>query len=492
MEITYHKLRQFWESAGETYSLWSADMHLLDFNQHYMRTFHPNLTRENVIGRHVTELSPGIEKTDRYQRYARVLLDKTPAKWQEKIPLPGKEDRHIYINIFPVDDNFGVITTDVTELVNTQKALYTIDNRYRMLYNNTPVMMHSIDRRGLITDVNDYWLDIMGYEREAVIGKGIVEFMTPESRKVAEEISLPNFFKTGITRNREYRIIKKNGEIMDILLSAVGVFDANLEIESSLAFMINITERKQFENDQKSLIRELKAKNAELERFTYSVSHDLKSPLVTIQGFLSMIKMDIEGIATAQTLDDFRRISGAAEKMGQLLDELLDLSRVSRNTFPSAKVDMNLVLSDILALLQGVIIAKNPKMIIQPNLPDVKGDPIRLREVFQNLIENALKYNIEGKEIVIKIGFQPHPDPEKAEEEIVFYVKDNGPGIEARFHKKIFELFEKLDNKQKGTGIGLALCHKIIELHGGSIWVESDGTGTGATFYFSLRKYTPS
>ncbi|MEZ4773399.1 MAG: ATP-binding protein [Bacteroidia bacterium] len=485
----FDKLTRFWNSAGETYSLWSADMYLLDLNQHYIDTFHPGLTKDQVIGKHLHELMPGLDQTPRYNRYLKVLSEKKPTKWQEKVSRDGFEDRYMYINVFPIDDDFGVITSDVTELVKTQKNLEQIDNRYRILYNHTPVMMHSIDTQGIITDVNEYWLEVLQYQRKEVIGRGIVEFMTPESRQIAVKESLPNFFATGITKNREYRIVKKNGDIMDVMLSAIGLFGKTQQIENTLAFMIDVTERKKYESQQKNLIRELQTKNAELEKFTYSVSHDLKSPLVTIQGFLSLLKQEFSETATSQMLSDFQRISNAAEKMGQLLDELLDISRVSRTTSTSQQVDMNQIVVDIQALLHGAIVEKNAKIKVQSNLPTVVGDPVRLREVIQNLIENAIKYSIPKKEIEIEVGWHPsNPQNPDLSEDVIFWVKDNGIGIEPRFHKKIFDLFEKLDQHNTGTGIGLALCHKIIEIHGGSIWVESAGIGKGTTFFFSLPK----
>jgi signal transduction histidine kinase len=231
--------------------------------------------------------------------------------------------------------------------------------------------------------------------------------------------------------------------------------------------------------ERKKLISQLETNNAELERFTYTVSHDLRSPLVTIKGFLGMLNKDIESNRSDRVHDDFRRISNATDKMDALLSDLLELSRIGRIINPPEEVNVSELVHEAVETLDARIRSNNIHINISPDLPILYGDRIRLREVFENLIDNAAKY----------MGDQPRPTIEigvRAGNESVIFVRDNGMGIEPSYAKKIFGLFEKLNPRSEGTGIGLALLKRIVEVHGGKIWVESEGSGKGSTFCFTI------
>jgi signal transduction histidine kinase len=228
------------------------------------------------------------------------------------------------------------------------------------------------------------------------------------------------------------------------------------------------------------LIEELGNKNAELERFTYTVSHDLRNPIVTIKGFLGMLTKDMEDNRPDYIQSDIRRIAGAADKMDALLKDLLELSRIGRIVNPPAEVDTVKLTHEALEMLNARIRSKNAQVIVSPNLPSIYCDQIRLREVLENLIDNAIKCMGEQPEPQIEIGVR------NEDKEAVIFVKDNGIGIDSRYHERVFRLFEKLNPTSEGTGIGLALVKRIVEVHGGKIWVESDGLGKGSTFCFTI------
>jgi signal transduction histidine kinase len=236
----------------------------------------------------------------------------------------------------------------------------------------------------------------------------------------------------------------------------------------------------QREEEISALNEQLHNQVAELERFTYSVSHDLRSPLVTIRGFLGMLEQDIEKDKPDKIKSDIERISGATDKMDELLSDLLELSRVGRLINPPEEIDTVQLINDAVESVDARLRSRNIAVHITPDLPTIHGDRIRLREVFENLIDNAAKYMGKQSNPVIEIGVQDQND------ERVFYVKDNGLGIEEQYQEKVFILFEKLDPTIEGTGIGLALIKRIIETHGGKIWVESEGLGKGSTFCFTL------
>ena len=233
---------------------------------------------------------------------------------------------------------------------------------------------------------------------------------------------------------------------------------------------------------RQNLISELESKNAELERFTYTVSHDLKSPLFTIRGFLGYLEEDAFAGNRERMKTDMQRIADATDKMQQLLNELLELSRIGRMKNESELISLEELAHEAVELVQGQIMERGVAVHIDSNMPNVYGDKQRLLEVLQNLVDNAAKFMGDQTEPRIEIG-QDGEDEESGM--LIFHVRDNGIGIPPEHHDRVFGLFNKLDVKSDGTGIGLALVKRIVEVHGGRIWVEGEA-GQGTTFYFTL------
>jgi signal transduction histidine kinase len=231
----------------------------------------------------------------------------------------------------------------------------------------------------------------------------------------------------------------------------------------------------------KSMIDELEAKNAELERFTYTVSHDLKSPLVTITGFLGYLENDALQGNIDKVKTDISRISNAARKMENLLNDLLELSRVGRLLNPFENIPFEEVVREALEQVRGRMEAGQVQVEVQKDLPVVCGDRERLIEVLQNLLENAAKYTSGCPDPQVVIGTQGVNERQYP----ILFVRDNGIGIDPEYHERVFGLFTKLNPQIEGTGVGLALVKRIIETHGGRIWIESS-PGDGATFLFTL------
>jgi DNA-binding LacI/PurR family transcriptional regulator/signal transduction histidine kinase len=242
--------------------------------------------------------------------------------------------------------------------------------------------------------------------------------------------------------------------------------------------------RKRAEAEREQLIADLEAKNAELERFTYTVSHDLKAPLITMRGFLGLLEKDVRAGEVARMQADMQRIVEATDKMQRLLSELLELSRIGRMMNPPEAVAFERIVREALSLVQGRLEQRQVRVEVAPELPVVYGDHVRLVEVVQNLVDNAAKFTGEQSAPQITIGQQGIDRDGKP----LLFVRDNGRGIEPPYHDRVFGLFDKLDPHSEGTGVGLALVKRIIELHGGRIWVESGGIDQGSTFFFTLPR----
>ncbi|MDD1751263.1 MAG: GAF domain-containing sensor histidine kinase, partial [Methanothrix sp.] len=232
--------------------------------------------------------------------------------------------------------------------------------------------------------------------------------------------------------------------------------------------LTNALRRKLAESEKAHLIKELEMKNTEMERFTYTVSHELRSPLITIQGFLEFLKKDIRQVDEMKIDTDIKMIENAVNKMDALLANTLELSRIGRAANPPEAVSYEEIVKDSLDQLAEKIRSSGISILVANELPQVYVDRMRITEVLVNLIENSIKYMGDRTDPEVEIGC--NADTEKP----VFFVRDNGMGIDPSQHEKVFELFYKLDKKSEGSGAGLAIVKRILEVHGGSVWIESE------------------
>ncbi len=482
-------------------------------------------------------------------------------------------------------------------LQNRSRDLEEIAARYQSLYNDTPVMMHSIDSDGRLIDVNDHWLTVLGYERTEVLSRPSTDFLTEESRRRAIDVTLPEFSKTGVAKDVEYQFVKKNGEIIDVLLSATAEFDERGTMVRSLAFIVDVTDhrnaeqelarseerfRKIFEHSNDAvfvidpardtivnvnsmacdmlgytrdellalpvsaihpdempallafadsvfreghgstnelscltktgerlptemsasivefdrethmiaLVRDISdrkraeqaaaERTAELEAFTYSVSHDLRAPLRAIAGF-SRILMEDHSEKLDEECDRLLAIiRSSAHNMSQLIDDLLALAHLGRQEMSPTQLDMRGLAAEVFEELQ--VAAPNPNIqFVLGNVPPARGDRVLVRQLFTNLLSNAIKFSSMAEPASIEVGHRTDLARQ------AYYVKDNGVGFDMRYVDKLFGLFQRLHTTDEfeGTGVGLAIVYRIVQRHGGSVWAEGE-VGGGATIFFSL------
>jgi PAS domain S-box-containing protein len=380
-----------------------------------------------------------------------------------------------------IDDGFRKAQTELTERKRAEDALRVSENRLQQAIRAANIGIFDHDH---LTDTI-YWSpeqrNNYGWEMEEKVT--LAAFLAQVHAEDRERISLAVQRAHDPTGDGlfdvEHRIIRRDG-IIRWLSTRSQTFFEEKALNRTIGAVVDITERKQAETDRESFIKELEMRNAEIERFLYTASHDLKSPVVTIKGFLGMLKKDMEENRQERIQKDFQRISDAAEKMGTLLSDLLELSRIGHIANPPEEIHLGKLVQEILEKLEGPIQSNKVNVRVSPDLPIIYGDRVRLHEVFENLIDNAAKYMGDQSTPLIEIGKR------EIGSETIIFVKDNGIGIEKQFHTKIFGLFEKLNGESEGTGIGLALIKRIIEVHGGRIWVESDGPRKGSTFCFTI------
>jgi signal transduction histidine kinase len=247
--------------------------------------------------------------------------------------------------------------------------------------------------------------------------------------------------------------------------------------------LYEVKERKKTEKEREALLKELSDKNAELESFVYTVSHDLKTPIVTIEGFIGALREDFDELLGQDGERYMRRISEATQKMQGLINDLLDLSRVGRVTEKKVEISFAELVKEAVRSLHALIKKGGIIVEIPENMPFLYGEKKRLGQVVDNLIANAVKYiGKDNPSPRIEVG------AEKRGDETVFFVRDNGIGIDEMYFDRIFNIFQRLPAAKKidGTGIGLTIVKRIVELHGGRVWIESE-VGKGSTFYFTVR-----
>lgn len=355
-------------------------------------------------------------------------------------------------NLIESEEKFRLLFENVTEGIALHDVVYE---------NNRPVNYR-------ITDVNPAYVCYCGIDEKSAVGSLATDLYKTD---------LPPYFEryVNVAETREpvrfesfFPALNKHF-IISAISPKKGHFATVFE---------DITEQKRVE-------AEIKQKNEELTRFIYTVSHDLKSPLVTIKSFSSFLRSDIESSDTEALERDIKYIQNAADKMAKLLDELLELSRIGRKEDEKEEIPLDTIAHMALDLVAGRIKEVNAEVRVTGPKVMVYGYSQRLIQLYQNLLDNAAKFMGNQPNPLIEVGTLM--DWEKGNR-IVFFVRDNGSGIDPRYHHKIFGLFEKLDVNSEGTGIGLSLTKRIVEVHGGSIWFTSEGAGKGTTFYFTLEK----
>lgn len=374
-----------------------------------------------------------------------------------------------------------LLTSTYERLRQAEAVSRTAAEKMRAVFDSLSDGMTITDLQGNISDLNDSTLWLHGFEkREELIGRSAFDLIAVSDHPAAQK-NLQRTLTEGRSGLLEYRLLRNNGEEFDGELNAVLIRDGAGQPAGFAALSRDITARKEAEAEREALIRQLQAKNTELEQFTYTVSHDLKSPLVTINGFLGYLEEDAAAGNAERLTHDIQRIRDAVGKMKVLLDELLELSRIGRLMNPPVTVPFADLVSEALAAVQGRLDQRRVLVTVQPDLPPVRGDRQRLVEVLQNLLDNAAKFMGDQPAPRIEVGC------EEQEGQQIFYVRDNGMGIDPKYHEQVFGLFKQLNPSTEGTGIGLAIVKRIVEVHGGRIWVESE-LGAGATFYFTLNE----
>lgn len=368
--------------------------------------------------------------------------------------------------------------------------------KLRSLYANTPAMMHSIDRQGRIVDVSNLWLERLGYRREDVIGRKSVEFLTPESRRYAEEVVLPQFFAVGTCQDVPYQFVRRDGTVADILLSATAIRDEDGNVMQSLAVLQDVTEQIRVERERRELYLREQAARAEadsareVERLKdallETVSHEFRTPLTTIWGFAELLRGDVGPPGSRQRESYVNHIVESTKRLRRLVGALLDSASIEAGVFQLEpdRADFRELVEVVVSSLQPQLAAASLTLALElpPGPMDITMDSDRIGQVLLNFLGNAMKFTPAGGSIVVRASFEG--------DTLRCAVRDTGEGIAEADLPKLFDRFSRLKSLQRrhgGTGLGLSISKAIVTGHGGDIGVHSE-LGAGSEFWFTLPR----
>ena len=450
-------------------------------NQKFCETIGRHL--DDVVGKTDADLFPR-QFADKYQRDdARVIAEgKTLEDFEEHRRPDGEL---IYVQVFkaPIRDAQGVILGvqgmfwDVSKRKRAEKELQRSNARFRRLVESNIIGIIVVDLEGGINEANDAFLAMVGYSRED-LQSGVLRWdkITPQEFRHLDERAVNQLRTSGTCPPWEKEYVRKDGGRVPVLLGVTLVEEAS---DVAICFVVDITQRKQAERDLKRQAEELAHSNAELEQFAYVASHDLQEPLRAVSGYCQLLQRRYEGKLDAEADEFIEFVVDGAARMQTLINDLLIYARVGTQGKPFESTDCSAVFAQAVVNLRAAI-QESGAVVSQSGLPTVMADRSQLVQLFQNLIGNAIKFH----------GDRP---PEVAVEATsqdggwLFRVRDNGIGIDHRHRDRIFAVFQQLHTRQQypGTGIGLAICKKIVQRHGGRLGVESQ-PDKGSVFHFTI------
>ena len=455
------------------------------------------IKRHDLLGKDFLSIfslvSSGKEDPEKAEATIKYLL-LTPTKVADEDIAFKEPEQQLNVVSSPILDRFGVrkgnvlIFRDITERKKMEEELRKYkesleelvaarteqlkksEEKYKALVDHALVGI-GIHQNAQMVFANKQFASMLRFSEEEIIGLPILQLIHPDERELIMSRAYDRYSGKEVIDTYEMRMVRKDGSSMPAFIS-----NATIEINGARATLITVVD-----TTETKLRKELEQVNQELERFTYSVSHDLRAPLRSIEGFSRALKEDYEDRLDREGQDYLQRIRAACQRMAAMIDAILQLSRIGRYEMHKEKVNLSAIAQDIASDLETT----SPERKVEFSIAEAvfaAGDPMLLRMVLENLIGNAWKFTQEHELGRIEFGMRQESSKH------VYFVRDNGLGFDMKYAAKIFDPFQRLENAKalSGSGIGLASVKRIIHRHGGEIWAES-AVGKGSTFYFTLE-----
>jgi PAS domain S-box-containing protein len=493
------------EHAAEVENLYDkapCGYHSVDRNGVFVRMNETELswlgyTREEVIGKlkFVDVVAPECVQIV-LDNFPKLVSGKATVNLEYSLVRKDGTTFPVAVNAVPVldgDGNYVMSRTtmfDITAMKEVESRLTLTNNFLDAVVENIPSMIFVKEAKTLrFARINKAEEDFLGVARSVLVGKTDydffpaeeADFFTAKDREVLQSKGVVNVFEEKLTTGGITRILRTR---------KIGLRDPDDRPQYLVGISDDITEQKRTEQAIRDLnaslavrASQLEAANKELESFTYSVSHDLRAPLRAIDGFTRIFEEDYGATIDEEGRRLLKVIRDNSQRMGVLIDDLLAFSRLGRQPLATRQIEMNALVEEAVAEVRNAGAYDGAEVLVA-TLPGVLGDPVLLRQVWVNLLSNALKYSSTRASPKIEVGFIAAAKPH---DHLTYFVKDNGVGFDMRYYDKLFGVFQRLHSVGEfpGTGVGLAIVHRVVTQHGGKVWAEAE-LDNGATFFFSL------
>jgi PAS domain S-box-containing protein len=449
------------------------------------------LDRRSIIGKSAGELNPPFVETFLGPMKQRIIETGEPELNVEVPgPVPSRQNETGYwqVSYFPIPlpegrRGLGVMGIDITDVKRAEEALRQSEERFRSFFHMTAVGAAQVDpATGRFVLVNDRFCRITGYNREELLTMSFRDITHPDDRKKdSEEFARLSMGEIPVY-DVEKRYVRKDGRTVWVHLSVTLIRDAEGRPHLTTGVVQDITDRKRDQEERELLIGRLESVIRELEGFTFSVSHDLRAPIRHITSYTELLRKASWPDLNEKSREYLATVMKASGRLGVLIEELLEFSRMGRTPMQKTDVDLGLLVRETIRNLENDAESREIEWKIG-DLPEISGDPSMLQFVLSNLIGNAMKFTRPRTSAVIEISST------ETDDEYVIHLKDNGVGFNMQYYDKLFRVFHRLhsDEEFEGAGIGLANVERIIQRHGGRVWAEGK-EDEGAEFWFSLPK----
>ncbi|MCS0631189.1 PAS domain S-box protein [Telluria mixta] len=511
LRVNEARLQGILENSPAVIYVQDPEGRYVHLNRQFAETY--GLPRDELIGKTVFDFLPAHLALQIQQEDARILADGVPLQLERSFPIPGKGLRDFLLTRFAMrgDDGtiygLGGIATDITELRHAEHELEAALTFLRAILESANYAIIATDTHGIIRTFNPAAEALLGYGAAEVIGKATPElFHGPGElaeraailqREYGEPVGTGFDALIAVARRQgveegEYDLLRKDGRQVPVLVSITALRDAQGCITGYLGIVADISARRQADAAIAQLNRtlarraaELEAVNRELESFSYSVSHDLRAPLRSIDGFSQVLLEDYAEQLDDEGRDSLRRVRAASQRMAQLIDDLLTLSRLSRTEIRRETVDLSAIARSIAGELRALEPQREVEFVIEEGVT-AHGDARLLRAVLENLLGNAWKYTSRHARARIEFGSELRNDGRR-----VYYVRDDGAGFDMAYAGKLFGAFQRLHTAAEfpGTGVGLSIVQRIVHRHGGEVWAAA-APEAGAMFRFVLGEHS--
>ncbi|MFW7379156.1 MAG: CHASE domain-containing protein [Oligoflexus sp.] len=471
----------------------------------YLASLH-QVDSQEVIGKTIQEVNPKVAPMieplcRQVLQSGEVLQD---LEWSNNDSVQPEMNGHWLVTYYPVTlpgdgtIGVGVLSINITERKRSEEDLRLSEERFRQLADAMPQIVWTADKNGEVDYFNHRWFEYTAQTTENICNNRWLELIHPDDRQLTFD-AWQQAVQSEQTYTHEYRLKEaRSQEYRWHLSRAVRVYDPKLKTSKWFGTLsdihdqkLEISRRRNAEEEVRQLNEELEqrvkvrteqlqAANKELEAFSYSVSHDLRTPLRAIDGFSRLLQQQVEGTLNPEAQDYLRRVRAATSRMARLIDDMLILSRVSRQIMRLQKVNLSEMAEEIVSELRLTEANRQVDVKIASEMW-AEADAVLIRAVLENLLNNSWKFTQKHEKAMIEFSSM-HQNGEN-----IFFVRDNGAGFDMTYADKLFGTFQRLhrDDEFPGTGVGLATVQRIIHRHGGRIWAEAR-LDEGATFYFTL------